>query len=423
VTQDFTWYYIAALTLMITINVVIQPNVLIANGSAKGEYECRFGFVAGSYMKRVCTVLWGVFALLAVVLYHGKVNNPDLVWGYATLDLLGPLNIGLVGLMIACLMAALMSTADCMMITASSLLTHNIYRPLIKGKSEHHYVTVGRVAGGLVVIGGALIATQFDTILQQLKFWWELNVMVAAAFWVGMKWRRATRPAAWCSMVVTMVIFFLLPMTLPNLVPSLRTNGALLKMTEAHEITREYTATQMDVEERPAELKLGDTYSRTYTQASKSIFWTKGIKANGDGQKQGSGMLSLELVLLDTIGCDLGKNPYALNETIRILIRTIVPFLILVGVSLLTRRDDKTMLDRFFVKMKTPVESDPEEDARQLELSYADPRRFDDRNLFGPGADWEFNKWNRTDTVGFLISCAAAIGVILLLVGVISIGG
>ena len=138
VTQDFTWYYIAALTMMITINVMIQPNMLTANGSAKGEYECRFGFVVGSYMKRVCTVLWGFFALLAVVLYHGKVNNPDLIWGYATLDLLGPLNIGLVGLMIACLMAALMSTADCMMITASSLLTHNIYRPLVKDRSEHH---------------------------------------------------------------------------------------------------------------------------------------------------------------------------------------------------------------------------------------------------------------------------------------------
>ncbi len=184
--------------------------------------------------------------------------------------------------------------------------------------------------------------------------------------------------------VCVVVIFFLLPMTLPNLAPSLRTNAGLLKTTEAHEVTREYTATQMDVEERPADLKLGDTYSRTYTQASKSIFWTKGIKVNGEGQKQGSGMLSLELVLLDKMGCDLGKNPYALNETIRILIRTIVPFLILVGVSPLTRRDDKAVLDRFFVKMKTPVESDPKEDARQLKLSYADPHRFDDRNLFGP---------------------------------------
>ena len=438
VTQDFTWYYIAALTMMITINVMIQPNMLTANGSAKGEYECRFGFVVGSYMKRVCTVLWGFFALLAVVLYHGKVNNPDLIWGYATLDLLGPLNIGLVGLMIACLMAALMSTADCMMITASSLLTHNIYRPLVKDRSEHHYVTVGRVAGGMVVIGGALIATQFDTILQQLKFWWELNVMVAAAFWVGMKWRRATRPAAWASIVATMVVFFVLPMMLPNVMPSLRTDESLLTRTETREITREYAVTQMDAEasadaiakwnvskvgEKPEALKEGDTYSRACTQASRSVFWTKGIKVNGDGQKQGSGMLSLELVLLDKMGIDLSKNPYALNETIRILIRTIVPFLILVLVSLLTRRDDKALLDRFFVKMKTPVEGDPEEDTRQLKLSYADPRRFDDQNMFGPGSDLEFNKWNRTDAVGFLLSCLAAAAVVLLLVGLISLGG
>ncbi len=439
VTQDFTWYYIAALTVMITVNVVIQPNSLIATGSAKGEYECRFGFVTGSYMKRVCTVLWGFFALLAVVLYHDKVNNPDLVWGYATLDLLGPLNLGLVGLMIACLLAALMSTADCLMITGSSLLTHNIYRPLVSGRPERHYVTVGRVAGALVVIGGALIATQYDTILQQLKLWWELNVMVAAAFWVGMKWRRATRPAAWCSMVVTMLAFFLLPLALPALVPSLRTDEALLKTTDAHQIERTYTASEMDVEqraeairkwnetgagERPEALAAGDTYSRTYTQPSRAIFWTKGVKLNDDGQKRGAGMLSLELVLLDKAGFGLNGNPYALNETIRILIRTIVPFLILVGVSLLTRRDDRAMLDRFFVKMKTPVVAgDPGEDARQLELSYADPRRFDHRNLFGPGSDWEFNKWTRTDAVGFAVSTAVAVAVILLLVGLVSLGG
>ena len=332
-----------------------------------------------------------------------------------------------------------MSTADCLMITGSSLITHNVYRPLVAGRSERHYVTVGRVAGALVVIGGALIATQFDTILQQLKFWWELNVMVAAAFWVGMKWRRATRPAAWSSMVVTMVVFFLLPMALPVVAPSLRMNEALLKTTDAHEITRTNTATDMDAEqraeairewnenqtgERPAAITAGDSCTQTYTQPSRAIFWTKGITVNDDGQRLGGGMLSLELVLLDKLSIDLGRNPYALNETIRILIRTIVPFLILVGVSLLTRRDDKSLLDRFFVKMKTPVASgDPEEDARQLELSYANPRRFDDQNLFGPGSDWEFNKWTRTDAVGFAISTAAAIGVIMLLVGLVSLGG
>ena len=77
---------------------------------------------------------------------------------FAPLDLLGPLNMGLVGLMIACLMAALMSTADCLMITGSSLLTHNIYRPLVTGKSERHYVTVGRVVFDRRDDGGLLPA-------------------------------------------------------------------------------------------------------------------------------------------------------------------------------------------------------------------------------------------------------------------------
>jgi len=161
---------------------------------------------------------------------------------------------------------------------------------------------------------------------------------------------------------------------------------------------------------------------QTYTQPARSIFWGKGIKLDQNGRKYGSGMLSLELVLLDRMGFDLSRNPYALNETIRILIRTIVPFLILIAVSLLTRRDDKALLDRFFVKMKTPVHTDPAEDARRLEGSYADPHRFDHTNLFGPRSDWEFNKWTRTDAVGFLVSCALAAGVILLLVGLISLG-
>jgi SSS family solute:Na+ symporter len=146
-----------------------------------------------------------------------------------------------------------------------------------------------------------------------------------------------------------------------------------------------------------------------------------GIKPDSEGQKYGSGMLSLELVLLDKLGFDLQKNPYALNETIRILIRTLTPFVILIVISFLTRRDDKAMLDRFYVKMKTQVNIDPDEDVRQMELSYADPSRFDHCKLL-PKSDWEFDKWTKTDTVGFGISTVVAALVIFFLIGLISIG-
>ncbi|MBW8034872.1 MAG: sodium:solute symporter family protein [Planctomycetes bacterium] len=439
--QDFTWYYIAALTFMVTINVVIQPNSMIATGSAKGEYECRFGFVTGCYMKRVCTVLWGFFALMAVVLYHDKINDPDMVWGYATLDLLGSFNMGLVGLMIACLIAALMSTADCMMITGSSLLTHNIYRPLFPNLGEKHYVVVGRITGALIIIGGALVATQFDTILQMLKFWWEFNVMVAASFWLGMKWRRPNRISAWCSIVITAVLFFILPVILPTFMPSMRTNPKLLASTEPSLISRTYVAHEMDVTERneqiekynsideslrkdtamPELLVVGQNFEKTYQLPSKSIFWTKGIKLDDDGNSYGSGTLSLELVLLDKMGFNLRTNQYAMNETIRILIRTIVPFLILIILALLTKPDEEKEIDLFFVKMKTPVDTDPAKDIEEMRLSYADPHRFDHKKLF-PGSNWEFNKWTKVDTIGFIISCIVAVVIIMFLMFLLSIG-
>lgn len=439
--MDFTWYYIAALTVMVTINVVIQPNSLVATASAKGEYECRFGFVAGSYMKRFCTVLWGFFALSAVVLYHDQVHDPDLVWGYATRDLLGPLHLGLVGLMIACLMAALMSTADCLMITGSALLTHNIYRPLFPDRTERHYVVVGRWFGALVVVGGALIATQYDTILQQLKLWWELNVMVAASFWLGMKWRRANRAGAWCSILAAALLFFGLPLLLPTLVPSLRTQPSLLKSTQPQTITRTYRAREMDVRERnrqietwqalaaqereqtrqPVPLEAGQAFEKTHQHPSRSVFWTKGIKRDRQGQAYGSGMLSLELVALDRLGVDLQDNPYALNETLRILIRTIVPFLILMGAALLTPPDAADRLDRFYAKMKTPVLTDWRADAEALARSLAHPSDLNERKLF-PHSSWELHKWTHTDLWGFVVSCVIAAAVVGLLVLLTRIG-
>ncbi|NJM16602.1 MAG: hypothetical protein HC896_15610 [Bacteroidales bacterium] len=79
-----------------------------------------------------------------MLLFGKEVADPDKLWGYASRQLLAPLNAGLIGLMIASLMAALMSTADMMMITCSGLITHGVYRPLVTGKTENHYVQVGR---------------------------------------------------------------------------------------------------------------------------------------------------------------------------------------------------------------------------------------------------------------------------------------
>ena len=441
-TPDFTWYYVITLSFMAAITVVVQPNGAVLAGSAKDELSNRSGVVIGNFLKRFCTVFWAVFGLGAIVLYSGKVIHSDLIWGHATLDLLGPAKIGLVGLMIACLMAALMSTVDCYMLTCASLLTHNFYAPLIRGRSQRHYVWAGRIFGTLVVLGGAWVALQFDTILQILKFIWEINVMLAPAYWLGIKWRRANKKGAWMSIAVGALLFLIIPVLAPQINPQMRYDDSLLRTTQPPERVIMEAAVEFDVLQRneeiaqwdrlnavgeqqgsrPEPLQLGEVFEKRFAFAKRSIYWTQGLKAGAAGRLYGSGRFNIELWILEKCGLDLESRPYALNETLRILFRTLVPFGIMIVVSLVTRPDPKEVLDRFYSKMRTKVIPDPEADARELQLSLEDPHRYDHLLVF-PRTQFEIYKWTRQDWIGFILS-VLGVGLVLLFIWlVVSIGG
>jgi len=437
---DFTWYYMIAVVIMSQINVAIQANQLTACGSAKDEYTARFGFTTGIYIKRATTLFWGISALLLVILYTGTVKDPDYLWGHACRDLLGSAGLGLVGLMIACLMAALMSTADMMMITSSSLLTHNFFRPFFPNLSEQTYIYAGRVIGFFVVIGGVLFATQFDNVFQMLKLIWEFNIVMAAAFWLGLKWRRATKAGAWASMGSALIFFVFLQVTIP-LIPGVKTSSYLNKTIEPITVEKTYIARQVDVVEREKEIQIwdqlnkigkakngqpqplvvGDKFSKKYNTPQKSIFWTQGLKVEKNGQVKGSGMLTLELVIVDFLGFDLTQNPYALNETIRIIIRTLVPFIVLVFVSYWSKPDDKNKLDRFFVKMKTPSVADKKIDATEIQKSYTNPNRFDHKKMF-PNSNWEFEKLDKTDIKGIILFTIGGVLILYVIYFIASLG-
>jgi len=417
---DFTWYYLVVLTITIFINISTQANQLTTCGSAKDDYTARFGFTSGIFLKRIASLLWGITAILLIVLYSDLISNPDYLWGKATRDLLGPLNIGLVGLMIACLLAALMSTATALMITASSLLTHNLVRPLFPGKSEKTYLNIGKTNGFLIMLGAVASAMWFDNIFQMLKILWEFNIIIAAGFWLGMKWRRANRKAVWVSAISTAMLFFILQLIIP-MFPGVKTNKYLAKTVEPKEIVSEYKARKVDVQDRINEIQLwedlnekgvintprpiqlveGEVFSKKYITEERSIFWSKGIKYNNEGEVYGSGLLSLELVALDAIGFNLSKNDHAYNETLRLLIRSIWPFFILILISICTKPESKERLDRFYVKLKTPSLADRKEDERQLNISYQNPNRYDYKKMF-PKSNWEFEKFEKLDIKGLL---------------------
>jgi hypothetical protein len=60
----------------------------------------------------------------------------------------------------------------------------------------------------------------------------------------------------------------------------------------------------------------------------------------------------------------------------------------------------RSLLDRFFARVHTPVQPTPEADAAAVEASCADPGKFESDKLF-PGTGWEIMKPARSDYIGF----------------------
>jgi SSS family solute:Na+ symporter len=437
---EFTWYWIAAFSILTIMSIGVQANQFTACGSAKDDATARFGFVSGVLMKRYATVMWGFLALLTLVLYRNTIADPDYIWGRATRDLLAPLGLGLVGLMIASLMAALMAAKSAFMLTASALVTNNIYRPMRPGQTEHHYLWAGRIFSAGYMITAALVAMQFNDVFGLFKMTTIFNCILAAAFWLGLLWNRANRPAAWISMLAMFVVTVLLPFGLP-LIPGVREAPALHKTTHPTPVVRQHGAREFDVVERthliadwdarrqaglatgerPAVLKNGERFVKTTLLPKKSVFWSEGL-AFADGKTRGKGMLKAELVALDWMGWDLTRNSYSLNETLTFLFRIIFPFAVLILVSVLTKPEDPERLAQFYGKMRTPVVGTPEDDVAAMALTRANPRRHDHLKLF-PNSAWEMRKWNREDWRGVLLSSLAAVSVVLLLILVVSLGG
>ena len=440
--SDFTWYYLLAVTTINLVGIVVQPHmIVVGGGSARDELSARVGIMVGNFIKRFLTIAWTLTGLLALTLYAREIADPDLVWGHATLDLLGPVGLGLVGLMIVALMAALMSSASCYILVASSLLVRNLYRWIKPEQQESHYVFVGRLCSGLAIAGGVFFSIYYYDVFDQLKVAWELPVIFAATVWVAMFWRRASTSAAWISITTSAVLFFIIPILLPVANPSLRVNEKYLAMTRPQEIVRKYEAKEFDVWSRqqqieqwkeldaaglaetpqPKPLALGEPIEITTKPPAKSIYWTKGIKAQNGGSRSGQGFFNVEMAFLSWCGMDLASLPNPMIETLRLPFRIILPILLMVILSLFTGAVDRTVLDRFYARMKTPVNPDPEKDRTEVELSYANPTRFDHVKLF-PNSQFEFTRWNKEDTYGFLLGILGTILVIALTLFVAGIG-
>jgi Na+/proline symporter len=198
--HEVTLFFIIMIVINGLIGVVVQPHHMAIGGSGKTEVACRTGWTYGNFLKRLATMGWAFIGVFAAFLFPGLgFEDRELAFGLAARNLLP---IGLVGLMIAAMMAAVMSTCDAFMVHAAALFTRNLYLPYIKPKaSDKSLLRMGRIASLFIVAGGVFFAFAFPSVVQGLIEVWKVTAYLGIAFWLGVMWKRANRYGALASAV------------------------------------------------------------------------------------------------------------------------------------------------------------------------------------------------------------------------------
>ena len=206
---EITTLYVIIIAINALIGWVTAPYSMAMCGAGKTEKESRIGLVGGMLLKRICTIAWVLTGLCGIGLYLGKTIHIDYVYGLMAHDLLPTIAPGLVGLFIASMLAAVMSSCDCFMVSSAALFTENIYKPLIKpDRDEKHYILIGRITSVFVVAGGIIFAFRFTSVVQGLEIFWRVQAMMGIAIWVSFFWRKATAAAAWASTISSFAVWF-----------------------------------------------------------------------------------------------------------------------------------------------------------------------------------------------------------------------
>ncbi len=163
--------------------------------AAYNESQARRGTILAAYLKLLPFFIFIIPGVMAYAL--AKTGQLD----FATSDQAFPtmvkalLPIGLRGLVVGGLLAALMSSLAAVFNSCSTLFTMDIYKKLRPQASEKHLVFVGRIATAVVVVCGILwipfmrhISGELYHYLQSVQSY--LAPPITAVFLLGLFWKR-----------------------------------------------------------------------------------------------------------------------------------------------------------------------------------------------------------------------------------------
>jgi SSS family solute:Na+ symporter len=180
--------------------------------SAKNLAIARRGALFGGLLKVWPVLIFMIPGMIGWALHRkGLIHLPaTMVNGVESIqtDLVFPtlvkelLPTGIRGLIVACMLAALMSSLASLFNSSASLFTVDVYEKLRPGKSPRHLLTVGRIATGTVVVLGILWIPVMEKVSGGGLYQYLQNVQgylappIVAVFLLGLFWKRVNAAGA-----------------------------------------------------------------------------------------------------------------------------------------------------------------------------------------------------------------------------------
>jgi len=176
--------------------------------SARDEGHAKAGTIFAGFLKILPVFMLVLPGIIAYALYPAEVAKPDFAYPTLVLNLLP---VGLVGLVMAALLAAVMGAMSSVFNSASTLVTLDFYKKLRPQASEAQLVNFGRIAtGGMVLLGLLwvpfihLLSAQLYIYLQSVQAY--ISPPIAVCFIFGILWTRVNGQGAISSLLSGFVL-------------------------------------------------------------------------------------------------------------------------------------------------------------------------------------------------------------------------
>ncbi len=192
--------------------------------AARSLKDARAGIITAGFFKLLIPFVSIGTGIAAYYLFKqtmpGVTLDGDTAFPMLLREVVAPLAVpGLVGLVAAGLIGAILSSVDSMLNSASTLITFDLYKKFINPKAnDKELVRMGRWLIVAMVVGAAILTILvFDPNSKEPFFTYvakhqsRLVAGIVAAFLLGMLWRGATAAGGFASIITGVVVSYGLP--------------------------------------------------------------------------------------------------------------------------------------------------------------------------------------------------------------------